>query len=438
MINLVRLVIPCLLAALTQQAAGQSTGVTGGYVLIAPIGNEKAWLINAEKEIVHEWDCGRGAGNATYLLEDGSLLRTGKVPNDTFPARGGPGGSLRKIGWDGTVLWDYTVSDETMLAHHDVEPMPNGNVLVIAWEYHSPEEAIAAGRRPDTTSVDGLWPEMILEIKPQGKTGGEVVWKWRLWDHLIQDYDATKPNYGRVEEHPELVDLNYASRHGGDWIHMNSVDYNAELDQIVLSARWVCEAWVVDHSTTIAEAAGHTGGRSGKGGDLLYRWGNADAYFGAPPEDRMFFMQHDVRWIEEGSPGAGHFLVFNNGDRNAERNFSTVDEFVPPLKDDGSYTLPRRGAYGPDDFTWTYKEEQDFLSNRISGAQRLANGNTLICSGEQGWVFEVTPGGDRVWEVTLADVVPGSDGRSRGGLFRAPFYPAAFPAFRGKNLSGAK
>ncbi len=427
----------CIVAFLIAGLSGgtdsiaQDSGLTDRFVLIAPIGSDTAYLINAEKQVVHTWPCGGGAGNATYLLDDGSLLRTGKVENPVFQARGGAGGYLKKIAWDGTVQWEYSLSNDEHLSHHDVEPMPNGHVLVIAWEYRSRADAIAAGRNPETMSQDALWPERILELKPQGKNEADIVWEWHLWDHLIQDFDDTKANFGKVADHPELVNLNYGIRRGGsDWIHMNSIDYNPELDQIALSARWFDEMWVIDHSTTTQEAAGHSGGKYGRGGDLLYRWGNPGAYGRGTPADRLFFAQHDVRWIEPGLPGEGNFTLFNNGNQQTERNFSSADEFAPPLNSDGTYEGSDADAFGPKTVVWSYSDKENFASNRISGAQRLPNGNTLVCSGEQGWVFEVTPEGKRIWEFELSEISPTR--RGGGGLFRAPTYPADSPTFRGK------
>lgn len=422
----------CALTALAVFAPlnAQEPSVSEGYTLVAPIGDSTAYLINNDKEVIHSWRCNGGAGNATYLRPDGSLLRTGKVRNQTFPARGGPGGLIEIIDWDSEVLWSYEVSDDDQLAHHDVEPMPNGNVLVIAWQYRSRDEAISFGRDPSTLSEDALWPESIIELKPKGKNDAEVVWRWDLWDHLIQEFDKSKKNFGKVADHPELVDINFGIRRGGaDWIHMNSVDYNADLDQIVMSARWFNEVWIIDHSTTKEEAAGHTGGRHGKGGDLLYRWGNPYAYFAGFEFDRQLWAQHDARWIDKGSPGAGNLMVFNNGDRRAGRGFSSVDEFKTPVGKDGSYDLPASSGFGPESFVWTYKDEGNFLSERISGAQRMPNGNTLICSGEQGSVFEVSEAGKIVWQFEMSDVVSGGTRPGGGGLFRAPKYSPDLPAF---------
>ena len=150
-----------------------------------------------------------------------------------------------------------------------MRPLPNGNILLIAWHYVSREDAIAAGRKPDSISDEGIFPDKIVEVKQTGPTTGEVVWEWNTWDHLIQDFDKSKDNYGNVAAHPELIDVNLSPRAHTDWMHTNSVDYNPKLDQIMLCVRAFNEFWVIDHSTTTAQAAGHSGGRSGKGGDLL-------------------------------------------------------------------------------------------------------------------------------------------------------------------------
>ena len=185
-------------------------------------------------------------------------------------------------------------------------------------------------------------PDSLVEIKPTGKTTGEVVWEWHLWDHLVQDFDKSKANFGNVAEHPELVNINYGEdelpsviaatarrktsprrmatpaanrppRIDPDFTHFNGVAYNPDLDQIAVSVWAFSEFWIIDHGTTTAQAAGHTGGRRGRGGDLLYRWGNPRAYRAGTKADRKLFRQHNAHWIPRGLPGAGHLLLFNNG-----------------------------------------------------------------------------------------------------------------------------
>ena len=369
------------------------------YTLFAPQSSLITYLINYDKEVVHIWDSNYVPGHSAYLLENGNLLRTAFLGPHQIFLSGGMGGGLQEIDWNGTVVWDFKYSGSTYLSHHDVKYLPNGNILMIAWELKSYEDAILAGRNPNITSMLGIWPDHVIEVKPTGLTSGDIVWEWHIWDHLIQDYDPSKQNYGVVEDHPELIDINYGKA-ALDWNHINSIDYNEEFDQIILSVHNFNEIWVIDHSTTTEESAGHTGGNSGKGGDLLYRWGNPKAYRAGTIDDQKLFGQHDARWIDAGCPGEGNILVFNNGLGRPGTPYSSVDEIVPPVDSNGSYYLEPGSAYGPEEQIWIYTAENppDFYSYMISGAQRIANGNTVICDGKLGLFFEVNFEKETVWE----------------------------------------
>jgi len=372
-----------------------------GYTLFSPMISLNTFLINNSGEVVHMWDSNFKPALSVYLLENGNILRT------AFPGfsprfwGGGIGGRVEIFDWNGTCVWDFEYSTYQYCLHHDVEMLPNGNALMIAWEYKTAAEAIAAGRDPNSIPMGQLWPDHVIEVKPTGNSGGNIVWEWHIWDHLIQDYDPTKDNYGVVADHPELVDVNLGAHMFADLNHMNSVDYNEEFDQILLSVHNQNEIWVIDHSTTTQEAADHTGGNSGKGGDLLYRWGNPQCYRAGGAYDRKFFGQHDAQWIDPGLPGEGNILVFNNGlGRPGGGYYSSVDEIVPPVDENGNYSLTSGFAYGPEEAIWMYTAENpaDFYAINLASAQRLPNGNTLICNGPHGIFFEVTPEKEIVWE----------------------------------------
>ncbi len=161
-----------------------------GYVLFAPIGSNTTYLIDKCGKQVKTWASNYKPGQSCYLLSDGSLLRPGNTNNTTFNA-GGKGGIIEKIDWSGNVTWSYTISDALQCQHHDVKALPNGNILVIAWESKTNTEAIAQGRNPNLVPAT-VWSEQIIEIKPTGTSGGTIVWEWHLWDHLVQDFDASK------------------------------------------------------------------------------------------------------------------------------------------------------------------------------------------------------------------------------------------------------
>jgi len=376
----------------------QKTTITG-RILFSPMVSTKTYLIDSAGRLNHSWSSKYLPGESVRWLGNGTILRTIKTH---LSGLGGEGGGVQKVTWDGTITWEFSYNSSEYCSHHDIMPLQNGNVLMIAWERKTPAEAIAAGRNPDYISSSGIYPDHIIEVQPTGPTSGAIVWEWHVWDHLIQDYDSSKATYGVVKNHPELVDINYRLSSELDWMHTNSIDYNEEFDQILISVRGFEEIWVIDHSTTTAEAASHTGGNGGKGGDLLYRWGNPEAYRAGTASDKKFFNQHDATWIDKGCPGEGNILVFNNGLGRPAGAYSSVDEIIPPVNDTGVYYLEPGSSYGPESPIWSYtgSPPTSFYSPSYSGARRLKDGNTLICAGIGGNFFEVTSAGTTVWTYT--------------------------------------
>jgi len=422
-----------------------------GYTLFAPMQSSTTYLMDNEGNFVYTYASDYNPGLSVYLLKNGNLLRTVSVRNTTFDA-GGSGGKVQEIEPDGNVAWEFDHSGDPYLLHHDIEYLPGGNVLMIAWEYKSEADAIAAGRDPSLLADGELWPDKIIEVEPDS---GNIVWEWHVWDHLIQDHDDSKPNYGTVADHPELADLNYSSSGPGsgcaDWTHFNSVDYHEEFDQILVSVHSFSEIWIIDHSTTTAEAASHTGGNYGKGGDILYRWGNPQTYGAGAKSDQKLFSQHDASWIESGYPGDGNILIFNNGQgRSGGTSYSSVDEIEPSVDADGNYALTSGSAYAPEAATWSYADPnpEDFYSQNISGAQRLSNGNTLICNGANGIFFEVTADKEIVWKyvnpvardgiVEQGDPIPEMNGNKTNQVFRVYRYAPDYAGLPDDIASGVK
>jgi hypothetical protein len=234
--------------------------------------------------------------------------------------------------------------------------------------------------------------------------------------------------------HEDVVPKNLSA----DLFHSNSIAYNPELDQILLSLLTYNEIWVIDHSTTTREAASHNGGRAGKGGDLLYRWGNPQNYGRASAEHQELFGQHDARWIPQSYPGAGNILIFNNGDGRPKERYSSVIEIHPPIDPQGNYKIKDGSRFGPEIPEWEYKapNKRSFYADFISGAHRMANGNTFICSGPQGHFFEVTPKREIVWEYKnpFSGKAPNPAGDPPRSVFRATHIPKNHPALKGREL----
>ena len=368
-----------------------------GETLISPMDVTLTQLIDMNGSVLMTWHGATRPASMAYLLDDQSVLRP-CVDHDGYFSGGGSGGRIQRIDAGDLVVWDYLFSTADYQQHHDIEPLPNGNVLIVAWERKTLQEAIAAGRRV----ISGeMWPTLIVEVEPSGETGGIIVWEWHAWDHLIQDADAQKPDYGVISEHPERFDINYGfiPPDTGDWIHINAIDYDPIHDQIAICSRAFGEIYVIDHSTTTKEAAGHSGGNCGMGGNILYRWGNPQTYDRGTVDDQYFFAPHGVNWIDEGLPGAGHILVLNNGDRPGGANdYTTVDELIPPQNPDGSYDIGLYDPFGPATPYWIYGGPGTYGGPTQCGAYRLPNGNTLISYTEAGYIFEVTETGETVWD----------------------------------------
>ncbi|MCH2111382.1 MAG: aryl-sulfate sulfotransferase [Planctomycetes bacterium] len=449
-------------------------GTTEGFTLYAPLRSSLTYLVDEQGEVVHQWKGDAQPGNEARILADGRLLRCAREQHEKFRG-GGQGGRVEILNPDSSISWSWKLP-EGSFPHHDVEVMPNGNLLILAWEARSLEEAEALGREPGSVSRDGIWPDCLFEVQPVGKDEAKIVWKWTSWDHLVQDRDEDKPGFGVVSEHPEKIDINLGGidrrsdqeidaeqaalealgytgedeapsppkprnrppglpegfgknspkdtpkgggRFQADWMHSNAVAYDPERDLIAISVRHFSEIWVIDHSTSTEEAKSSKGGAYGRGGDLLWRWGNPQNYHRGDQSDQVFFGQHDVRWIPSGFPGEGNLTVFNNGD---ERKFSSVEEIAFPLVNKATPVLDGFDPWGPSTPAWEYvaEEKKSFFSGHISGAIRLQNGNTLVTSGEQQWIFEVNPAGEITWEHKVPEERMAAGAIQRPGGFQGP------------------
>lgn len=369
-----------------------------GYTLYATMGGTTANLIDTNGTIYKTWSftTSKKTGYSSYMLEGGVLLRSISRTGNSFS--GGPiCGEVQKVDWNGNVLWDYVYSTTSYCTHHDICPMPNGNVLVIAYERKTAAQVAAAGC---TGFAGEMWPDKIVEIQPTGATTGTVVWEWHAWDHLVQNVNASAANYqSSIVNHPELFNINFTPKQ--DWMHMNGLDYNDSLDQIAFSCHNLNEVYIIDHSTTTAEAASHSGGNSGKGGDLLYRWGNPQAYGAAGTQ--ILKVVHDAHWIPKGSPNAGRLACFNNGGQTSPSQKSCIDQIDLPYNG-YSYIVNPGAAFSPTSYT-SRIVASGYTSN-MGSSNQLPNGNSVICVALSGLIYETNPAGVTIWSKTITGSVP--------------------------------
>ena len=339
--------------------------------------------------------------------------------------------------------------------------------LMITGKPLSHEEALALGCDPELSSNYKSVPDGMVEVDKSGN----IIWEWNITDHLVQDVKADAPNYGVVKDHPEKLDPNFGLGRRGNWTHTNSLDYNETLDQIVWNNSRNSEFYVIDHGATFVPGDPKKSAElaAGPKGDFLYRFGNPSVYDagdaptltgeGSRADNglKQMFFTHDIQWIDKGHPGAGNFLIFDNGQRRPGETFSAILEinpydgpmekgvYIPEMKA-GHTRLRGKGAaeMRSNQITWYYKSNstQSFYSGHISGVQRLPNGNTLICSGRWGHFFEVTPEMECVWEYIspvvgnyVSKVIGDYDGHGPSNVFRAHRYGPDYPGLKGKDLT---
>ena len=413
-----------------------------GYFLIYEHGNagdvqiaRDLFLMDRNGARVHEWPHYLHPAEAVcpHLRDDGLLVRTGCpgiwLDAMSFPV--GAHGVVSIVEPDGTVVWEFRLFEPgRRVLHHDFEPMGNGNILVLVYEGRTFEEAAAIGwqdqareplmRPPD---LQRWWTETILELEPDLVTGEtRIVWEWHSTDHLVQDVDPAKPNYGQLGPGCRKIDLNYTQYpryrfNMGQIMHVNAISFDARRDQILLSSAMHGEMWVIDHATTTAEARGERG-------DLLYRWGNPSSHKAGHESQKILDWQHDIGWIPDGVPHEGHVLIFNNGARrpgddlpNPHPNrlsfthdgYSELLEVKLPVDDEGRWTPDAADPLNGAEIVWAYNDDasKDWFSPFMSGARRLPNGNTLSALGYNKRIREVTPDGE-----TVLDFLPGGQGRT--------------------------
>jgi len=376
--------------------------ISDGYTLFSPIPDQapsndySTYLIDNSENIINTWTHACKPVTISYLLPDSSIV----IPctqNEVngLGVEGQSAGRILKLSWDGEVLWDDIFVEDHYEPHHDVEPLPNGNILFITYERKTFAEAMVLGRE---NISDEIWPSYIIELQQVSTDSSAIVWEWHLWDHTIQDIFSDLSNFGNISENPEKLNINLGNLGGGggasgDWIHLNSIDYNESLDLIAISSRKMNEFYFIDHSTTTLEASSDSGGNFNKGGDFIYRWGNPLNYNRGDETSQILQSQHSVNWIHPSFPGGGDIILFNN--RNEEIG-SEILQISTPVNS-YTYEIELNEPHDPADYIWRYGNGS-FFSNIQSGASRLENGNTLISIGDRTEFFEIDTTLNVVWE----------------------------------------
>ena len=384
------------------------------YTLIskAVFGYGDTYLIDNCGKIINQWASGSNLPHVK-LLKSGNIIY---FDNNIIYERD----------WEDNLVHMVEVVDPVRLIY-EVIVLPNGNYLCVGRREFSVQEFEDIGYEFNNSSPTEI--DVVVEISPS--TGG-IVWEWNMKDHVIQERDPNMPNYGILKDNPQLVNLDAISTFdwaGQESFMINSFDYNPDLDHIALSVRKMGEVMIIDHSTTTQEAASSTGGNSGKGGDILYRWGNPMNYDSGTENDQQLFYQHNPNWVTSG-PDKGKLVIYSNGlnRTGTSERYSNVP-VIETTWDGSQYVKVEGEAFGPEmpEINIGPDSNTDFYSSYTSGARMLENGNIFVTEGVEGYLFEVDVNtGERVWEYQVPNV---------SFIYRTEKYPIDYPAFEGKDMT---
>ncbi len=378
----------------------QTYGPCIGYTLISA-GIDPAFLIDMDGNVIHNWSL---RGFPAKLLPDGSIIG-GLEFNDLDEAK-----YIAQEDWNGNIVWRFNNWEKGWARHHhDFER--EGNPV----GYYAPGQnfvyegkTLVLARSTILNRSISFWPlddEVIYEVDWSGNLTGFV---WRANEHYRQmGFNI----WARIGIYYQMMTYYLRSTFQG-WLHINSISELGENhwydegnetfnpNNIILDSRQGSFIVIISRET----------------GDIIWRVGpdySKDTEIGQ--KLGTIIGQHHAHMIPKSLPGEGNILVFDNGGYAGYgilglpcrylRFYSRVIEFNPI-----SYEI-----------VWKYEKKngsinQRFYSDRISGAQRLPNGNTLICEGNEGRIFEVTSLNEIVWEY----IYPGANGEYKDNeVYRA-------------------
>jgi hypothetical protein len=440
-----------------------------GYTLFGARGT--TYLLDMEGRVVHTWP----VGTNPHLLDDGDVLDAANDDPSGFTG-------FKEVSWNGTTVWQYLETRTTYHPHHDFVRIFNPELgayttLYVANKDFTRAQCIAAGANPATVPSTGAQMDAVVEVD----VSGNIVWEWCFFDHVVQDWDPNKPHYvgagHTVADYPGKLNINLPGHPlKQDWLHINAVDYNQDLNQVVVNSVQG-EFYVIDHGSTFiaGDPAGSTALAATSAGDFLYRFGDPARYNqGDKPSiledwtqsttgNKQLGGAHHVSWIGSGLVGAGHFLIFDNGQYLSEHTpqsyvleinpfldasgIDTGNYVNPPAADYDSWTAPAVTEKTPKQMSrqivWSYSSKSNLtlFSHIGCSAQRLPNGNTLICADTEGYIVEVTADGQAVWEYIVpitnnGNVLEIGDNLPMiNSIFRAYRYTPDHPALVGHTLT---
>lgn len=354
-----------------------------GYTLYAPMFGNIAWLIDMDGKVVHYWEFENPTSNHSRLTPEGHLIWQGRGP-DAIEELASNSTELVEVDWDGNEVWRY----EDKYLNHDFICLDNGNLLIMMYcDIPEDVQKKIQGGIPGTEADKGtkIYGVSLIEITRDKK----IVWEWKNYEHL--DFENDKA---------DCLDPRYC------WGYANSIDVFPNGD-ILISIR---------HFNLIARIGRKTG-------EITWRFG----------AEHLIGHQHCVTVLDN-----GNVMCFDNGLHRKWLNPSHHVEAGTCFENSRAVEIdPKKN-----DIVWEWTDPQHLMYSNICGsAQRLPNGNTLICESKAGIFYEVTYEKELVWKYRQPFVIPrpGTFGWTESKLvFQVHRYGLDFEGFKGKDLDPEK
>jgi outer membrane protein assembly factor BamB len=252
----------------------------------------------------------------------------------------------------------------------------DGNLV---WEHLDPYQHHDARRLDNGGAVYLAYTEMSVEEQGQvigGVPGsesedglfGEAIREVNIHGEVVWEWNLSKLGFARFPLH----------RNANRWSqgHTNTIQTLPDGNYLV-SCKVLNLVFIVDRNT----------------GQLVWHYQN----------DEMGG-QHDAQMLDN-----GNILLFANGAYASDLHHSQVWEINP----------------SSNEVLWAFQAKdnpQGFFSPHIGGCQRLSSGNTLVCEGAKGCIFDTTPDGDIVWEYVCPHTATVPTFGKINWLFRARHY----------------
>lgn len=348
--------------------------------------SNKTCLLGPDGTMLKSWSS-VGSPYAAFLTDSGNVVWGSG--NGTGP--GAPYKTIKEVDWDGTSTgrdWTWT-SPTSGTLHHAFSVMPNGHWLAIGYELLTNAQVMSAMGVTSLTYTGSIYNEHVLEYDPATKT---VVWEWDAKKHFSATNDPHKINVNKFSSGGGFGGgFGGGGGSSGDVIHLNSAAYDPVRNVVLVSAHMMNEILVIDHSTTTAEAATDKGGKFGKGGDILFRWGAPTNYGGTG--STVCNVVHGANTVPAGYSGAGNFMFFCNSDNgtiySGAKGNSSVYEVQPVVADSGFVIAD--GTYSATVVFNFYKSGYSSSGN-FGFIQALPNGNRFVSFSKSGKMAEISEG----------------------------------------------